>query len=125
VFTAGSPTPTRVEYRYGINSGDNESAAGNNRIRYIRATGGYQMPLDVFGDIVQEPRELQLGGVAIGFVLEGSVNLTWDGGAGIVLQSRTEFNSADWHEVPNTEAQSSVTLSISNEGQMFYRLTRR
>lgn len=123
VFLAGSPV--RLQYRYGVDSEDNEAMPGDDRIRYIRANGNYEMPLDAFGDIVQESRDLQLGGVAIASASGGQVTVTWDGGAGILLQSRTAFDNTDWQEVPNTEAQSSVTLPISNTGHMFFRLTRQ
>lgn len=123
LFPAGSPV--RVEYRYGVDSEDNEAPPGDNRVRYIRANGDYEMPLDVFGNFVQESRELQLGNVTIASELGGQVIVTWDGGAGILLQSRTAFGSADWQEIPNTEAESSVTLPVSNIGSMFFRSTRR
>lgn len=113
---------TRVTYKYGINSEDNEAAVGNDHVRYIRATGTYAMPLDKFGAPTQETREADLGGLNIARGANGHVTITWNGAAGVKLQ-RVDLTTGGVTDVPGTEGASSVDI-VADQSAAFYRLVK-
>jgi hypothetical protein len=113
---------TRVTYKYGINSEDNEAAVGNDHVRYIRATGTYTMPLDKFGAATQETRDAEVGGLNIARGADGHLTITWNGAAGVKLQ-RVDLNTGAATDVPGTEGQSSADV-VPTEPMAFYRLVK-
>jgi hypothetical protein len=123
MFPKGSPT--LVTYKYGIDSADNEAAANNNHVRYIRATGSYTMPLDKFGMQTQETQgATDLGNVSIKLESDGKITLTWPGQAGVKLQQFNDIaNAASGTDVPNSDGQSSVTLTPS-AATGFFRIVK-
>jgi hypothetical protein len=117
-FTQGSPRA--VTYKYSINGADNEAGFGQNHFRYIRSTNGvYNMPLDVFQNMVVEAK---VGALSIGAPAGGSVPVTWQGYPSVRLQSATSLNGP-WTDVANTDTQNSASLPISG-GAQFFRLKK-
>lgn len=124
VFKKGSAR--HVVYKYGIFSSDNEAASGNNHERYINADGNYTFPVDVFGDMVKETGG-SLGKVSVS--LQGAAGaqqivLTWNGAAGVKLQSTPTLTNPTWTEVTGTDGSSSLTVSVTPGSAKFYRLVR-
>jgi hypothetical protein len=119
-FPKGSPT--QVTYKYGINSADNEAAANNNHVRYIRATGTYTFPLDKFGSPTQETQTQDVGSITIAAGAPGHVVLTWNGQAGVKLQ-KVDLTTGSATDVPNTDGASSVDLTTDGQ-TAFYRLVK-
>ena len=116
VFTQGSPRA--VTYKYSINGVDDEAGFGQNHFRYIRSTNGvYNMPLDVFGNMVVEAK---LGGLKIGKPVGGSVPVTWLGYPSVRLQSATSL-TGPWTDVANTDTQNSASLPVGT-GVKYFRL---
>ena len=113
-------TPRGVTYKYGINGNDDEGGFALNHVRYIRSTNGiYNMPMDTFGTIYQEPK---VGGLTIGPVSGGSVPVTWMPYPNVHLQSSTDL--INWQDVvPDTTGASSATLSAGS-GSQFFRLVQ-
>ncbi len=118
LFARGAST--RLEYKYGIDSVDNEAASGSNHVRYIRALGSYVMPVDVFGTMTAEA---EVGSLAIGPVAEGQVTLTWNGRPGVRLQSAAALGGGGWAEVPGTDGQSQAVVPVG-PGARFFRLIK-
>lgn len=116
VFAQGSPRT--ATYKYSINGADDEAGFGQNHFRYIRSTNGvYNMPLDVFGNMVVEAK---LGGLQIGKPVAGSVPVTWLGYPSVRLQSATSL-TGPWTDVANTDTQNSASLPVG-AGAKFFRL---
>lgn len=111
---------TRVEYKYGINSIDDEAGQNTNHVRYINGTGAYVMPLDTFGTMIKEsgPATNTLGTVMVG--LAGTnINLAWTGGAGIYLQGASSLTSPSWLTLSNTVGLSTTTVPHTNNARYF------
>jgi hypothetical protein len=49
----------------------------------------------------------------------GELILEWKGGSGIMLQQTKDLGSPDWQDIPSTEGQSSVRLSLTNTSSFF------
>jgi hypothetical protein len=124
LFHAGDAR--RFEYKYGIESGDNEAGFAVNHFRYINADGEYVMPVDTFGVAYREPGPLLRfsrfvrsddghGGARL--------SLAWNGGPGITLQRTDSLTASDWKDVEGTTGLSSVELPIG-AGNAFFRLVQ-
>ena len=114
LFPRGSSA--RIEYKYGIDSGDNEARSGLNHVRYIRAIGSYTMPVDTFGTMTVEP---VVSTLSISAPSGGQVTLTWNGRPGVRLQSASAVTDAAWSDVPETDGQSSKVLTVGANNQFF------
>lgn len=112
-------TNTRVEYKYGIDSGDNEAGFGSNHVRYVRAVGSYTMPIDVFGTMTAEP---EVGALSIA-LSGGQANLTWNGRPGVRLQSSPTAAGATWTDVAGSDGASSKSVTLGS-GAQFFRLAK-
>ena len=111
---------TRLEYKYGVDSVDNEAAFGVSHVRFIRAAGSYVMPIDTFGVMLQES---VVGPLATSSASGDSITLTWDGRPGLHLQSATTLTNPVWEDVADTDGQSSKVLQVVG-GQHFFRLVK-
>ena len=111
---------TRLEYKYGVESADNEAAFGVSHVRFIRAAGSYVMPVDTFGVMLQES---VVGPLATSSASGDSITLTWDGRPGVHLQSATTLTNPVWEDVANTDGQSSKVLQVGG-GHQFFRLVK-
>lgn len=115
----------RLEYKYGIESADNEAGFASNHVRYINAGGSYVLPLDVFGTMVRE-EGLQLRIAKIERVLTpagAKLALSWIGGAGIVLQRASSLSGGDWQDVEGSLGLSQLELDLPAQNT-FYRLRK-
>lgn len=119
VFTRGSLA--RLEYKYGIQSNDNEAPSGANHVRYIdSSTNTYVLPVDTFGTMYQES---EVGPLTLSKQPAGYVTLTWMGRPGINLQTNTNLTSGAWVDVPGTDGISTKVLPLAT-GQQYYRLVK-
>jgi hypothetical protein len=114
---------TRLEYKYGINGADNEAAVGSNHVRYVRTSGSYTLPVDVFGTMTQEPATQDLGKISIARGTAGKVVLSWAGQPGVRLQKLTSLVGGTISEVPGTDGLSSYEYTAS-ESMAFFRLVK-
>jgi hypothetical protein len=111
-------TNSRLAYKYGINGQDNEAAVGSDRIRYVRATGTYELPLDVFGTITEENATLEIGPVAINRT-GAQVTVTWPAGTGVRLERINNITTGAATEVTGTDGQGSYTVETTGEMGIF------
>jgi len=114
-------TPRGITYKYGINGNDDEAfLAGysQNHVRYIRSTNGtYNMPMDTFGTIYQEPK---VGGLTVGPVSGGTVPVSWLPYPNVHLQHSSDL--IHWLDVvPDTTGAGAAALSAGS-GSQFFRL---
>jgi hypothetical protein len=110
-----------LTYKYSIDGADDESGFKSNHVSYIRATGNYSLPLDVFGAQAVEPA---VGSLAIApSVTPGHVTLSWNGRPGVHLQSSTNLAGSFWLDVANTDGLSSTNLP-AGAVRTFYRLIK-
>jgi hypothetical protein len=121
--TLPSGTPARIAYKYGINGADNEAAIGDDRIRYVRSTGTYTLPLDKFGDIIEESETLDIGTVSIARGNAGEVTLNWQGQPGVRLQKLSSVSGGTVTELPTTDGQSTYTAPAT-DSMGFFRLVK-
>lgn len=112
--------PVMLSYQYSIN-GNQDEASGINHVRYIRSTGNSTLPLDVFGNMVQEQA---FGNLTIGPKSGGKVPISWLGNPGVYLQVTTNvttWNSADTNFPPGA-AGPEPTNYPAGAGASFFRL---
>ena len=110
--------PVALSYQYSIN-GNQDEASGTNHVRYIRSTGTYALPLDTFGNMVQEQ---SFGNLTIGPKSGGNVPITWLGRPGVHLQVSPNLNTGLWTDLPGTDAHSSTNYP-AGAAQDFFRLS--
>ena len=108
----------RVQYKYGIDSADNEAATGSDHVRYIRTVGTYQMPVDTFGTQFQEA---SFGDLTIGPPVAGKVLISWLGRPGVYLQSNADLTGGAWDTHLATDGLSSTNFSVGSSS-LFFRL---
>jgi len=126
---AGYPVRT-ASYRYSINGTNNEGV--NNGItngipaagatihrRYIHGIGAVQMPLDTFGNVVNEPNAI--GNITTSPVSGGNVPLTWPGRHGTVLQVTTNLQGSNtvWTTLYNTDGLGTTNYPVNGPKQFF------
>lgn len=90
----------RLVYKYGmddqtgVTSRNNEAPDGSDRVRYIRQTGSYTLPLDTFG---VQTVETSFGDLAIGDPVADYVPVSWLGRPGVFLQTSGDLREpASW-----------------------------
>ena len=108
-------------YRYSINGTNNEASAGNHR-RYIRSAGSYQMPLDTWGNMFNDPTSF--GNLAAGAKSGANVPVTWTGRPGVHLQVNTNLIAGSgWKDLFTTDATSATNYPASGNAN-FFRLVK-
>jgi hypothetical protein len=116
-----------LEYKYAIDSFDNEAGPEDNRVRYVREDGAFVLPGDVFGQMTKETPDGgpggEIGTLAIGKGANGDVILTWNGSAGVRVQKTPSLVTPAWQEVAGTAGASTVTVPASDDSG-FFRLYR-
>jgi hypothetical protein len=122
-YTLPRGASARLAYKYSINNADNEAAAGNDHIRYVRATGTYALPLDTFGTMTQETLVEAPGDIAIRVGTEGKVVLTWQGAPGIKVQRMSDVTGGTLETINETDGLSSYEASATGTAA-FFRLVR-
>ena len=113
----------RVQYKYGIDSSDNENASGSDHVRYIRSVGTYVMPLDTFGSITNNEPAPGFGNLKIGPASGGHVPITWLGLPGVHLQSAGNLTGGVWQDLMATEGLSSTNYPVGT-APVFFRLIK-
>ena len=117
----------RLEYRYGIDSQDNEFPEGTQRVRLVRADEAFKLPRDIFGQAVDETNGGggggDVGNIAIRKHNSGNVMLFWTSGAGVRVQRTASLVNPAWTDVPGTLGASTITLPASGT-TAFFRLYR-
>ncbi len=108
----------RVQYKYGIESGDNEAPSGQDHVRYVRGTGTWIMPIDTFGTQYQEP---SFGDLTIAPPVAGKVQVSWLGRPGVHLQTATDLTGDNWVNHPATDGLSSTNFP-AGDSATFFRL---
>jgi hypothetical protein len=63
-----------------------------------------------------------VGGINVGPLASGSINLSWVGNPAVKLQSTTSLSIPNWQDVPNTHGLYSLPVSVTGP-QKFFRLT--
>jgi hypothetical protein len=120
----------RVQYKYGIDSNDNEAASGSDHVRYIRMAGTYVMPIDTFGSIVDNEPAPGFGNLTVGPESGGHVLVSWLGRPGVFLQTSTDLsNAASWVTHLESAAYGSPSGIYSTNyptttGATFFRLVK-
>jgi hypothetical protein len=125
-----------ITYKYGIahqlfaiggnTNADNEAGFGQNHLRYIRATGNYTMPLDIFGLQRTDQAatiEPSFGNLAIGAPVAGHIPVTWLGRPGVHLQTRTNLATGLWEDHPETDGFSATNWPFAGSTR-FFRLIK-
>lgn len=110
-FKAGDAR--NFEYKYGIESLDNEASVGRNHVARITGQGNVALPSDVFGAF---PVTLSVQVAST----RDKLTITWPGAPGLKLQKSPGLPAPAWQDVPNTDGQSSVEVPIE-AGNAFYR----
>jgi hypothetical protein len=113
----------RVQYKYGIDSSDNENASGSDHVRYIRSVGTYVMPLDTFGSIANNEPAPGFGNLTIGHVSGGHVPISWLGLPGVHLQSASNLTGGVWQDLLATEGLNSTNYPVGT-APVFFRLIK-
>jgi hypothetical protein len=120
----------RAQYKYGIDSLDNEAASGSDHVRYIRSVGTYVMPLDTFGSIANNEPAPGFGDLTVGPGSGGHVLVSWLGRPGVFLQTSADLsNPADWVTHLESAAYGSPSGIYSTNyptsaGATFFRLVK-
>lgn len=127
--------PLAVQYKYGIihsfngfsnTNADNEAGYGLNHTRFIRATGAYNFPVDVFGIQLTNPvaaTEPSFGDLVIARPVGGRLPVSWLGGPGVYLQYRTNLAGGPWVQLNATGGASSTNWP-QTKGPAFFRLVK-
>ncbi len=113
----------RVQYKYGINSADNENASGSDHVRYIRSVGAYVMPVDTFGSITNNEPAPGFGNLTIGPAVSGHVLISWQGLPGVHLQSNGQLTGGVWQNLMATDGLSSTNYPVGAT-PLYFRLIK-
>ena len=131
-FTIPAGHSHQVNYKYGIyhNSSafmtncDNEATSGNDRHRYVRATGTYAFPTDVFGAqrTSSAAATEALYGIATGNATPGHLPLSWLAFPGVHLQTCTNLSNQVWQDLTNTNGTGTTNWPTTGNGTRYFRL---
>ncbi len=131
-FTLPAGHSHLVNYKYGIyhDSGnfmtncDNEAISGRDRHRYVRTTGTYAFPTDVFGaqQINPSAGTEALYGIATGNATPGHLPLSWLGFPGVHLQTCTNLSNQVWLDLTNTPGTGTTNWPTTGNGARYFRL---
>jgi len=132
-YTVPAGQSLQVNYKYGIyhntstymTNCDNEASPNLNHTRYIRVSGTYNFPVDIFG-LEQTNQaaatEPPFGNLAIGKPTSTYFPITWLGLPGVHLQYSTNLASTNWVDVTATAGTSATNWPISGSDNQFFRL---
>lgn len=131
-YTVAAGHSYQVLYKYGIyhdtvninTNVDNEAAPYMNHTRYIRTTGTYNFPTDIFGQQrtnAASATEISFGNLAIAAPVAGKLPISWLGLPSVRLQSCTNLTTPVWLDVPGTVGLGSTNVPPTGN-QEFFRL---
>ena len=115
-------TSRMLDYKFAIESLDNEAGFADNHVRYINADGAYELPIESFGVMIKETGR-DLGSISISESDSETLTLSWTGGEGIRLQRASELGG-EWTNVEGSEGVSTIDVPIEEDGAGFFRLIR-
>ena len=115
-------TSRMLDYKFAIESLDNEDGFADNHVRYINADGAYELPIESFGVMIKETGR-DLGSIVISESDADTLTLSWTGGEGIRLQRASELGG-EWTNVEGSEGVSTIDVPIEEDGAGFFRLIR-
>ena len=133
-FTVPSGKSLQMYYKYGIihnytgyanTNCDNEAGFNQNHSRYIRTTGSYTLPVDVFGmqrTNLTAATEQPIMNLAIGSPVAGHLPISWLGLPGTYLQYTTNLINSVWVNLSATTGASAASWPATN-GSTFFRVT--
>jgi hypothetical protein len=131
-FTVPAGHSRLVDYKYGIyhdsstfmTNCDNEAYSGRDRHRYVRTTGTYAFPTDVFGAQQVNPSAGTevLYGIATGNTTSGYLPLSWLGFSGVHLQTCTNLSNQVWLDLTNTPGTGTTNWPTTGNGARYFRL---
>jgi hypothetical protein len=126
---AGYPVRT-ASYRYSINGTNNEgisngitnglpSTGATIHRRIIRGLGAVQMPLDTFGNLLNE--STSIGTLTAGPGSGGNVPITWPARHGVILQVTTNLQGTNtvWTPLYNTDGIGTTNYPLTGPKQFF------
>jgi hypothetical protein len=131
-FTIPAGQTHKITYKYGIyhsngsqfnTNCDNEGVFGQNHERYIRNSGTYNLPTDIFG----APRVGKyaagagepLYGIALGSPMPGHLPINWLGFPGVHLQTCTNLVTPVWQDLSGTDGAGTNNWPTISGGQFF------
>ncbi len=129
-FTVPAGHSLQVQYKYGIihdytgtgnTNADNEASPNLNHTRFIRTTGTYNFPVDIFGiqqNNLPGATEPSFGDLAIGSPSGGNLSISWLGRPGVYLQCSTNL-TGPWVQVNATGGTSSTSWPETNNSEFF------
>lgn len=129
-----------LDYKYSLNSIDDESGFATNHVREIRSSGPtYAFPTDVWSWTVLQPgsgNPYPLAGLASTNIVEpdfgylaiqppsgGSYPITWLGRPGVLLENTTNLTGGSWNANSGTAGTQSTNWP-STGGTQFFRLMK-
>jgi hypothetical protein len=130
-FTVPAGSSLEVQYKYGIIHGytgtsntnaDNEAGFGMNHTRYVRASGSYNFPTDIFGiqrTNLAAATEPPFGNLAVGALAAGHVPITWLGLPSVSLQTATNLSNPVWQTQTGTAGLSATNWPVTAPVQFF------
>ena len=131
-----------INYKYAIDSEDDENGVGTNHVREVRSYGPtYSMPTDVWSWSVVQPGvepypnpgiastnivEPDFGYLAIQSQSGGNYPITWLGRPGVVLQNTTNLTHAVWNTSGGTDGTEVTNWPSAGNGNIqFFRLMKK
>lgn len=143
------PTTVNLVYKYGTDPGgtlggpaDDEAASGQNHGRVVRTltASPYQMPVDTFGNMYNEPYfaagNAGAAFLSVGAVSGGTVPVSWLGRPGAHLQTKSSLSGGSWQDLWATDGTNwnaghygtnglvSVTNFPTSGGALFIRVVK-
>jgi hypothetical protein len=115
-------TGRMLDYKYAIDSLDNEAVFANNHVRYVRSVGSYTLPRDTFGQMVKETPDgvpVEVGQISIRKAENGNVTLSWPSGPGIGAQKTSSLMTPGWSTVSGSVGASTVTVPADGKTGFF------
>ncbi len=99
-----------VQYQFVLNGGATWESTGNRNVT-LTSTNEMVLPLAFFSNVNN------LGSVSQGTISGGEIPLSWTAGTHVRLQTSSDLTQ--WHDVANTEGQSSANVSATPTNQFF------
>jgi hypothetical protein len=119
-----------LNYKYSIDSEDDENGFATNHVREIRSYGPtYTMPQDVWSwtlapsNTIPTIVEKDFGNLAIVAPSSGNIPITWLGRPGVVLENNSSLSSGIWTTNSGTDGTQSTNWPITSSSQ-FFRLLK-
>ena len=139
-FIIPKGNPVTLNYKYSIDSQDDENGFQTNHVREIRSYGPtYTMPQDTWSLLVCPPGtpypnpgisstnivEPDFGYLTIGTPSAGNLPITWLGRPGVELLNRASLTTGIWNPNSGTDGTQSTNWAAAGNVQQFFRLLKK